>query len=88
MTPWICVGTWRTDAMTTDRPVRDQVAVFERHTDHYDAWFDAHPAAYRSQLQAVRESLPSDWRIALEIGIGTGRGSGGFVVARGIRRET
>ncbi len=45
---------------------------FETHFAEYDAWFDAYPNVYESELLAVREVLPppGDW---VEIGVGTGR---------------
>lgn len=45
--------------------------VFERHGDRYEAWFDRHPAAYASELAAVRELWPAD-ADGLEIGVGAG----------------
>lgn len=49
-----------------------RVAPFEAHTGRYEAWFDEHEAAYRSELAALR-ALLSDSGFGLEIGVGTGR---------------
>jgi len=45
---------------------------FERTAASYDAWYDAHPALYRTELAALRKALPGRGR-GLEIGVGTGR---------------
>jgi SAM-dependent methyltransferase len=45
---------------------------FEEHTDRYEEWFEAHHAAYESELSAIRELLPEEGR-GLEIGVGSGR---------------
>jgi SAM-dependent methyltransferase len=45
---------------------------FDRHIEVYERWFDEHPAAYVSELLAVRALLPLRGRI-LEIGVGTGK---------------
>jgi SAM-dependent methyltransferase len=52
---------------------------FDVHADDYDAWFDAHPNTFRSELLAIKRLLPprGDW---IEIGVGTGR----FAAALGI----
>ncbi len=50
----------------------ERIAVFERHADEYDRWFELHPFAYESELEAVRRL----WRrvdLSIEIGCGTGR---------------
>jgi SAM-dependent methyltransferase len=49
-----------------------RIEPFEEHALEYDAWFDAHPQAYESELQAVRSLLPVTGRI-VEVGVGTGR---------------
>lgn len=45
---------------------------FDRAPERYDSWFDRHPAAYRSELAAIRTLWPEEGP-ALEIGVGTGR---------------
>jgi SAM-dependent methyltransferase len=49
-----------------------KTAPFDTHPDRYDAWFDRHEAAYRSELRALRAALP-DAGDGLEVGVGTGR---------------
>jgi ubiquinone/menaquinone biosynthesis C-methylase UbiE len=46
----------------------------------YDAWYDAHPALYRTELAALKRAVPSRGR-GLEIGVGTGR----FAAPLGVR---
>lgn len=53
---------------------------FEERAEEYDAWYDRHRDAYRSELRAVREVLAPAGR-ALEVGVGTGR----FAAPLGIR---
>jgi len=48
---------------------------FEELTDRYEEWFEAHEAAYESELQAIRRFLPDADR-TLEIGVGSGRFAG------------
>lgn len=49
-----------------------RVAPFEAHTERYEAWFDEHEGAYRSELTALQRLVP-DPGFGLEIGVGTGR---------------
>lgn len=53
---------------------------FERHALAYDAWFDAHPWAFRSEVEALRRFWPEGCE-GLEVGVGSGR----FAQALGIR---
>lgn len=46
---------------------------FERHTARYEAWFERHPYAHRSELRSLRSLCPNSTGRALEIGVGTGR---------------
>jgi SAM-dependent methyltransferase len=60
-------------------------APFETHTDRYDDWFDRHPAAYESELAALRAELPPvDPPDAVEIGVGTGRFAAPLDVGLGV----
>lgn len=52
-----------------------RVSPFEAHTERYEAWFDEHDDAYRSELAAL-EALVSPGETSLEIGVGTGRFAG------------
>jgi SAM-dependent methyltransferase len=48
------------------------VGHFQRTAASYDAWYDSHPALYRTELAALRMAVPHRGR-GLEIGVGTGR---------------
>jgi len=48
---------------------------FESNTDSYEAWFEAHQAAYESELRAVRELWPAV-ADSVEIGAGAGHFAG------------
>jgi SAM-dependent methyltransferase len=49
-----------------------KIGPFEAHHERYEQWFEAHRAAYVSELLALRSFVP--WqRHGLEIGVGTGR---------------
>ena len=47
-------------------------APFDALCARYDAWFERHDPAYRSELETVRSFLPREGR-GLEVGVGTGR---------------
>ncbi len=47
-----------------------RVAPFEENVDRYEAWFQRHPFAYQSELEAVAALLPGGE--GLEVGVGTG----------------
>ena len=51
---------------------KNPIADFDRRAEEYDHWFDEHPQAYRSELDAVRSALPLGG-VGVEIGAGTGR---------------
>lgn len=53
---------------------------FEQFPDRYDEWYERHPAAYRSELDAVRQLLPEPGPV-LEVGVGTAR----FAAPLGVR---
>lgn len=56
---------------------------FDKNVADYDAWHDAHPEVYASELRAIRahfERLPENIH-GIEVGLGTGR----FSVPLGIR---
>ncbi len=52
---------------------------FPWNAERYDAWFERHPFACQSELEAVASLLPTS--DALEVGVGTGR----FAVPLGVR---
>jgi len=56
---------------------------FEDHAPRYDAWFDRHPAAYLSELLALRAFVPWSGH-GLEIGVGSGRFAGPLGIAVGV----
>lgn len=55
-------------------------APFEAHSELYDEWCRRHPAAYLSELLAVRALLPWEGE-GIEVGVGTGR----FAARLGVR---
>ena len=54
---------------------------FEKHYLEYDAWFDAYPKVFQSEVEALREMLPVGESHGIEVGLGSGR----FSVALGIK---
>jgi SAM-dependent methyltransferase len=54
---------------------------FDLYTEAYDAWFDACPWAFLSEVEALRHFMPPKGEF-LEVGVGTGR----FAQALGIQR--
>lgn len=50
----------------------DTPSPFETHHERYDNWYDRHPAAYASELLALRPFVPLTGH-GLEIGVGSGR---------------
>lgn len=67
----------------TGRTMAAGVAPFERLTDRYEAWFEAHTHAYLSELAALGELLGRPER-PIEIGMGTGRFAQALGIAVGI----
>ena len=57
------------------------VNAFDKNVRQYEEWFDNHPFAYLSELQAVQKLLPMHGS-GIEIGIGTGR----FALPLGIKQ--
>lgn len=58
--------------------------VFETDSERYERWFDRHPAAYASEVAAIRAALPVGMGHGLEIGIGTGRFATPFGIIDGV----
>jgi ubiquinone/menaquinone biosynthesis C-methylase UbiE len=56
---------------------------FDAHFERYDHWFEAHRAAYISELLALRTFVPWEGH-GLEIGVGTGRFAGPLGIAMGL----
>lgn len=46
---------------------------FEAHADRYEAWFESHEGAYRSEVAALSWLRPAGEVEGVEIGVGTGR---------------
>ena len=61
----------------------DKLEPFEQHGDRYEAWFERHPAAYASELAAVRELWPAG-ADGIEIGVGTGHFAAPLGIQSGI----
>jgi len=60
-----------------------RAAPFEQHSGRYEAWFEAHDAAYVSELLALRSYAPLQGR-GLEIGVGSGRFAGPLGIQVGV----
>jgi len=60
-----------------------KIAPFEAHHERYEQWFEAHRAAYVSELLALRPFVPLEGH-GLEIGVGTGRFAGPLGVPVGL----
>jgi SAM-dependent methyltransferase len=60
-----------------------KTAPFEAHHERYERWFEAHRAAYVSELLALRTFVPWEGH-GLEIGVGTGRFAGPLGVRVGL----
>jgi SAM-dependent methyltransferase len=58
-------------------------APFDQEVDAYEAWFYENPAAYASELLAVRRVVPPSGRV-LEVGVGTGRFSAPLKIPLGV----
>lgn len=56
---------------------------FQKTAESYDAWYDEHPALYRTELAALRKAVPRQGR-GLEIGVGTGRFASPLAVRYGL----
>ena len=61
----------------------DRDEPFENRADEYDAWYERHRLAYRSELRALRRLVGRPGR-ALEVGVGTGRFAAPLGVAFGV----
>lgn len=75
-------GSSNTYAMRT----RHSTVVFDKHVAEYEAWYEAHPQVYASELAAIRkhfERLPENIR-GIEVGLGTGRFSNPLGIREGV----
>ena len=60
-----------------------KLKAFDEFTSEYDEWFDSHPFAYQSEVEAIRRFVP-DKGLGVEIGVGTGRFSVPFSIIIGV----
>ncbi|MFO7784358.1 MAG: class I SAM-dependent methyltransferase [Thermodesulfobacteriota bacterium] len=58
-----------------------KIEPFEKYSDAYDEWFEKNPDAYKSELKAIRQLIPSGNSESVEVGVGSGK----FAVPLGIR---
>lgn len=58
-----------------------KIEVFDKNAEAYDLWYEQHKAAFQSEAEAIRLSLPPGESHGIEVGLGTGR----FCVALGIK---
>lgn len=57
-------------------------SAFDEFAREYDQWYDLHPFAYQSEVEAIRRFIPSKG-LGVEIGVGTGRFSVPFSIIVG-----
>ncbi len=58
---------------------------FDIHAEKYDNWYEKHLTVYESELEAIKELIPSDVpEKSLEIGVGTGRFASALGVSYGL----
>ena len=60
-----------------------KIEPFEKHLESYEQWFLDNPLAYVSEIQAIKNLLPTDGD-GLEIGVGTGRFASPLKIRRGV----
>jgi len=56
---------------------------FENNIDRYEAWFENHASAYKSEIAAIRQVIPESKR-GIEIGVGTGKFAGPLNIQFGV----
>jgi len=61
----------------------DGVAVFDKHADEYDRWFDENQQIYQAEVNALRRFIPKTG-LGVEVGVGTGRFSTPFGIRIGV----
>ncbi len=61
----------------------NNIEIFERHAAEYDLWFEENEAAYKSEILALRDLIPTNG-IGVEVGVGTGRFSGPLGIRIGV----
>lgn len=60
----------------------ENIEVFNKDWEKYDAWYDHNPAVFQSELKAISSVIPSG--CGLEIGVGTGRFASFFRLPFGV----
>lgn len=63
--------------------IKKKITAFDQFAQEYDQWFDVHPYAYQSELEAIRRFIPSGGA-GVEVGVGTGRFSTPFGITIGV----
>lgn len=58
-------------------------SAFDEFAREYEQWYDSHPFAYQSDIEAIRRFIPS-YGPGVEIGVGTGRFSVPFSITIGV----
>ena len=56
---------------------------FDEHSTEYDEWFDEHPNAFQSEVEAIRCFIP-ERGLGIEIGVGTGRFASQLCISLGV----
>lgn len=57
---------------------------FSKQAVDFDSWFDKYPALFISEVEALRDMLPSGKSNGMEIGVGTGRYADALGIREGI----
>lgn len=67
-----------------------QTAIFEKHTEEYEAWYEKYPAVYQSELNAIRAQLTDlpENLLGIEVGLGTGRFAAPLGIKEGVEPAT
>ncbi len=58
-----------------------KIEAFEKYADSYDKWFDKNSGVYNSEVEVIRQLLPSSKGKWVEVGVGSGK----FSVPLGIK---
>lgn len=58
-----------------------KIKAFEKYTDSYDKWFDKNSGVYNTEVEVIRQLLPSPKGRWVEVGVGSGK----FSVPLGIK---
>ena len=58
-------------------------STFDEFSTEYDEWFDEHPYAFQSEVEAIRRFIP-ERGLGIEIGVGTGRFASQLGISLGV----